>query len=387
MSNRIRSLLLLTAVLGGAAIAAVTLLRLLAPDAVAWTADLEPAFLARIGGTTAESVVVLCAAMGAVAVSVLAATTLRTAPSSLTTLRVIGLLVAAIIAFGTPGGVIPAAGYTFALLVPLGIVVAVTLLALRHPWIGVPVVLLVIAGVVHAALNLDGASLLPRILDAMVGILPTMLMSLAHVLTAAALLTWAIGVSVEARGAFARGVLRHRVAITVVAALCAVPYTFARLTWLTPWPLFGGSAEKFAESPGTQLTGLMLGSAILFGGLLTLGLVRPWGERFPRWMAGLGGRAVPPALAILPAGFVSVLFTAGGVEFAAQGIGSPAGAVDTLHIMAMFPFWLWGPLLGLAAWAYAMHRSVQAAQAGPEVDAAAHARAMAHLAEMESREA
>ncbi|MFB7249770.1 hypothetical protein [Microbacterium sp. NPDC056234] len=387
MSNRIRSLLLLTAVLGGAVIAAVTLLRLLAPDAVAWTDDLAPTFLERVGGTTAESVIVLCAALGAVAVAVLAATTLRTTNSSLTALRVVGLLVAAIIAFGTPGGVIPAAGYTFALLVPIGIVVATTLLAIRRPWIGVPVALLVIAVVVYAATNLEGASLLPSILAAMVGILPTMLMSLAHALTAASLLTWVIGVSVDTRGSFARGVLRHRVAITVVAALCAVPYTFARLTWLTPWPMFGGSAEMFAESPGTQLTGLMLGSAILFGGVLTLGLVRPWGERFPRWMAGLGGRAVPPALAILPAGFVSVLFTAGGIEFAAEGLGSPAGTVDTLYVMAMFPFWLWGPLLGLAAWAYAMHRADRAAPAQDAEDKAARARAMAHLAEIESREA
>ena len=382
MSNRIRSLLLAAAVLRGAAIAAVTLLRLLAPDSVSWTDDLAPTSLVRLGGTTVESVMVLCGALGAVAVAVLAATTPRATTSG--ALRVVGLLAAAIVAFGTPGGVIPAAGYTFALLVPVGIVVTVALLAVRRPWVGVPVALLVIAAAVHAAANLEGTSLVPSILAAMVGILPSMLMSLAHALTAAALLAWVIGANVDARGAFARGVLRHRAAITVVAALCAVPYTFARVTWLTPWPMFGGSAEMFDESPGTQLTGLMLGSAILFGGVLTLGLIRPWGERFPRWMAGLGGRVVPPALAILPASFVSVLFTAGGVEFAAEGLGSPSGTVDTLYVMAMFPFWLWGPLLGLAAWAYAMHRSAPVAA---EADAAAHARAMAHLAEMESREA
>lgn len=384
MSNRIRSLLLVAAVLGGAVIAAVTLLRLLAPDAVSWTDDLHPTFLARIGGMTTETVVGLCGALGAVAVAVIAATSPRASRSSQTALRVVALLVAAIVAFGTPGGVIPAAGYTFALLVVAGIVVATVMLAIRHPWIGLPVALLLAAGVVYAVANLEAASLVPRILAAMLDMLPNMLISLAHVMTAASLLAWVIGVSVDARGAFGGWVLRHRVAITVIAALCSVPYTFARLTWLTPWPMFGGSAEMFAESPGTQLTGLMLGTGVLFGGLLTLGLVRPWGERFPRWMAGLGGRVVPPALAILPASLVTVLFTSGGIEFALEGLGSPSGAVDTLYVMTMFPFWLWGPLLGLATWAYAMHRSAPSA---PDEDAEAHARAMAHLAELESREA
>jgi len=383
MSNRIRSLLLIIAVLGGAVIAAVTLLRMLAPDAVAWTEDLHPTFLARLGGSTTETIVGLCGALGAVAVAVFAATSPR-ARSGLTALRVVALLIAAVVAFGTPGGVIPAAGYTFALLVVGGIVVATVLLAVRHPWIGLPVALVMAAGVVYAVANLEAGPLVPRILDAMLDMLPTMLLSLAHVMTAACLLAWVIGVSVDARGSFAGWVLRHRVAITVIAALCSVPYTFARLTWLTPWPMFGGGAEMFAESPGTQVTGLLLGTGMLFGGLLTLGLVRPWGERFPRWMAGLGGRIVPPALAILPASLVSVLFTSGGIEFALEGVLSPAGRLDVLYVMTMFPFWLWGPLLGLATWAYAMHRSAPSA---PDEDAEARARAMAHLAELESREA
>ncbi|HWV48093.1 MAG TPA: hypothetical protein VN035_01450, partial [Microbacterium sp.] len=284
----------------------------------------------------------------------------------------------------TPGGVIPAAGYTFALLVVAGLVVATALLAIRHPWIGLAVALVFVTGIVYAVANLDAATLVPRILATMLEMLPTMLMSLAHVMTAAALLAWVIGVSADGGGAFARWVLRHRVTITVIAALCAVPYTVARLTWLTPWPLFGGSAEMFAESPGTQLTGLMLGAGMLFGGLLTLGLVRPWGERFPRWMAGLGGRVVPPALAILPASLVSVLFTAGGIEFALEGVLSPAGRLDVLYVMTMFPFWLWGPLLGLAAWGYAMHRCAPPAT---DEDADARARALALLDERESREA
>jgi hypothetical protein len=133
---------------------------------------------------------------------------------------------------------------------------------------------------------------------------------------------------------FADAVLRHRRAITIIAAACALPYALSRMTWLTPWPLFGGSAEMFAADPSVRVLGLALGAGMLAGGVLTLGLILPWGERFPRFLAGVGGRAVPPALAIIPASLVSVLFTAAGI-----------------------PFWLWGPLLGFATWAYALTRA------------------------------
>lgn len=43
------------------------------------------------------------------------------------------------------------------------------------------------------------------------------------------------------------------------------------------------------------LGGLSAGSMIL--GLLTLGLVQPWGERLPGWIPSLGGRPIPRAAA------------------------------------------------------------------------------------------
>src|SRR5690606_34329438 len=112
------------------------------------------------------------------------------------------------------------------------------------------------------------------------------------------------------RGAFARWVLRHRRAITIAAACCALPYTLARLTWLTPWPLLAPGELDITTTPMVLLTGLSLGAAMLAGGVLTLGLILPWGRRFPRWMAGIGGRPVPIALAVVPASVVSALFTA-----------------------------------------------------------------------------
>ena len=41
--------------------------------------------------------------------------------------------------------------------------------------------------------------------------------------------------------------------------------------------------------------------------LLTLGLVRPWGEIVPVWVPRLGGRRIPPAAVVVPA-------TAGGMK-------------------------------------------------------------------------
>ena len=43
-----------------------------------------------------------------------------------------------------------------------------------------------------------------------------------------------------------------------------------------------------------------------------------WGETFPRWLPVLGGRRVPPALAIVPAALVSVVVTAAGLMFVRQ---------------------------------------------------------------------
>ncbi|MFI2649614.1 hypothetical protein [Micromonospora fulviviridis] len=44
------------------------------------------------------------------------------------------------------------------------------------------------------------------------------------------------------------------------------------------------------------LSGLSMGFA-----LLTLGLVYHWGERVPGWVPGLGGRAIPVRVAVIPA--------------------------------------------------------------------------------------
>jgi hypothetical protein len=73
----------------------------------------------------------------------------------------------------------------------------------------------------------------------------------------------------------------------------------------------------------------------------------------PRWVPRIGGRAVPVALAAVPAAIVAALFTAGGLQSLTLAL---TGAVPVGTVLIL-PFWAWGPLLGLATWGYVRHRA------------------------------
>jgi hypothetical protein len=64
---------------------------------------------------------------------------------------------------------------------------------------------------------------------------------------------------------------------TIVAALCPMPYALLRFTWLLPNPV-GFGAEELDAQPGIKMFGLGLGTVAFCAGLVTLGLIRPWGE-------------------------------------------------------------------------------------------------------------
>jgi hypothetical protein len=351
MSIPTRIIVLLAAAVGALAVAVTSLVRMLTPGT-----DALPSSLIGNLGHGVELALSLTGALAALLVSVSTLATRdfvrRAVPRWV--LRAAGLVAGALLAVTMPGGVIAAAGYTFAMMVIVGTLALIILIVLRRPLLGLLVAAVVVGALAYAAIGLGAGPLVPKILGSYGTILPQAGLALAHVAAAAGLLIWIIADPSSRRSRFARDVLRHRRAITIVAAACALPYVIARASWLTPWPLFGGSAEMFAADPSVRALGLALGAAMLTGGALTLGLILPWGERFPRFLAGLGGRSVPPGLAIVPASLVSVLFTAAGVQFALEGVGSVENSV---YVLLMFPFWLWGPLLGLATWAYAMRRA------------------------------
>lgn len=367
MNIRLRRNLLRIAAIGAAAAAVVALLRLTVPGTLGPLADLPPGLLGGLVGQSPELVVGFAGALAALA-TVLIARAASTRPPTVRSvrgLRIGTLLAAAAVALATPGGMIPVAGYAFALSVLAGVVVLAVLLVLRHPLIGTVVLAALGVGGAWVGLGLGGFELLGRMLASFGPMVPVALVALAHLGMAAALVAWMLlGGRSGSRGrGFASWVLRHRVGVTVAAALCAAPYVLARATWLTPWPLFAPAAEVLDANPAVRLTGLTLGIGMLAGAVLTLGLVSRWGERFPRWMAGLGGRAVPVGVAVLPATLVATLFTFGGVELVATSLDTPHPVADALEMTLMLPFWLWGPLLGLATWGYVMHREEQASVA------------------------
>lgn len=161
-------------------------------------------------------------------------------------------------------------------------------------------------------------------------------------------------VSCGRRGA-GEGAARWRVPVTLVAAACALPYGLLRLTWLTGSPWGMTDAELEAE-PGIRVMGLLLGLAGLAGATLTIGLLRPWGRVFPRWLPRLGGRPVPVLFPTLTAGIVGAVMAVAGRSMVQQYVldrldgGSPEGLY-----LVLIPMPLWGPALMLAAWGYYLH--------------------------------
>jgi len=372
MNIRLRIPVLAVAAVTAASVAVVSLLRLLLSGAVGALDDLEPGVVGTLFGAVAEQAVGLAGGLAVVAVVVVAmASASRGAPRTAWPQRVAAVLSGVLVALTSPGGIIPLAGYLFAFSVLGGIVVATVLLVLRRPLVGIVVAGLIAAVVAVAVLGFHAPDLFASVAVAFSAAIPAMLVSLAHIGAATAIVLWTMLDAGASRNGFAAWVRRHRVAITVAAALCAAPYVIARATWLTPWPLFAPSPEVLDADPSTRLLGLVLGLGMLTGAVLTLGLVRPWGERFPRWMAGLGGRRVPVGLAVVPASLVAVLFTFGGIDFLVMAATGPKVVAGVLEMALMLPFWLWGPLLALATWGYAMHRRGERAQTPHPAEAVA----------------
>ncbi|TDC79586.1 hypothetical protein [Actinomadura sp. 7K507] len=137
--------------------------------------------------------------------------------------------------------------------------------------------------------------------------------------------------------------------VTIMAALMPLPYGLARLTWFTPWPI----AFPDGAGWGIWITGVLLGFASEGGAILTRGLIRPWGEVWPRWVPALHGRSIPVAGPTFAALTVSVMLVLLSVFVA---VSAAKGELDPLGVVAFVPLALWGPLLAGAAMAYYYRR-------------------------------
>lgn len=144
----------------------------------------------------------------------------------------------------------------------------------------------------------------------------------------------------------------------------AVPlgYAVTRFAWALGIPL-GLTAESWKDVREIAPVGAGLGAFAVVGAVLTLGLVRPWGETFPGWVPRLAGRRVPVMLAVVPATIVSVAVTSAGFMFVRLAVFSGFGAafpVDMDDVAGWLPemFWpVWGLALGAATYAYWLRRA------------------------------
>ena len=98
--------------------------------------------------------------------------------------------------------------------------------------------------------------------------------------------------------------------------------------------------------------------------LLTIGLVRPWGEIVPAWVPRLGGRRIPPAAVVAPATAGGILLTfiwifAVGRLFVAP-VEEFTGGTGwwVLMVSCYLPALLWGPLLLYVTYLYHRRRAL-----------------------------
>ncbi|MER6359544.1 hypothetical protein [Kitasatospora sp. NPDC001527] len=124
----------------------------------------------------------------------------------------------------------------------------------------------------------------------------------------------------------------------------------------------GELAEAFDHNTpgwGTAYLVALSGLAELLA-FLTLGLVRPWGEVVPRWIPFLGGRAVRPLAAIVPAALGSAVLTLlgltslfGGWTEELSNPDAPQGSAGVIMTLCYLPMIAWGPLVAAVTVAYA----------------------------------
>lgn len=144
-----------------------------------------------------------------------------------------------------------------------------------------------------------------------------------------------------------------------IAVISPAIYAATRYAWALGIPL--GISEEFyreGQSIGLWINGAGLATIAVGGAILTLGLVQRWGEVFPRWMVGLAGKRVPPALAIVPALLVAIILTSAAIaeiRFAFTGTTVPLELTwSTLGPTLLWPFW--GVALAAATFAYYLRR-------------------------------
>ncbi|MGW2562618.1 hypothetical protein ACWCXB_25885 [Streptomyces sp. NPDC001514] len=151
---------------------------------------------------------------------------------------------------------------------------------------------------------------------------------------------------------------RRAVIAAHAVPLIALPSGLWRLALVAGLPV-GDAYESTAWWEPVYVVMLSVVSECL--ALLTLGLVRGWGERVPGWVPLLGGRPVRPLAAVVPA----LLGAAGLFALYAwslycrlTGLGEPIGNAwqEALAAVCYTPLLAWAPLLVAVTVAYHRRR-------------------------------
>ena len=144
---------------------------------------------------------------------------------------------------------------------------------------------------------------------------------------------------------------------TYVAAVIPLLYAATRFAWALGIPV-GLTDETLQElrDSGAVWAGVGLASFAVVGAILTLGLVRRWGEVFPRWMVGLAGKRVPIRLATVPATLVAIFVMSASVAFYADPVFFHQLTTDTVAVAPMLAWPIWSVALGAATLGYYLRR-------------------------------
>ncbi|MDF5753187.1 hypothetical protein [Spongiactinospora sp. TRM90649] len=273
---------------------------------------------------------------------------------------------------------LPAAAGGVTLAVSALVAGVVAVLAVRGPLSRAPAVVAVAVGAGLAVLLPDVRIMMTA------GYLPVMLVAAlagqAEFSMIATMLTWpsvnllilvAAGISLMVLGTRAliaepgrpggaAGALRVGQYATAVAVAVPVVYAVTRFGWLLGVPV--GISDRFlAHIAEITPIGAGLSTLALIGAVLTVGLVRPWGEIWPRWVPFLRGRPIPARLPAYSALALSLPITSAGLMYVRKKLTGeqvgPAGADGELGAWLPEMLWpLWGAALAVAALAYLFRR-------------------------------
>ncbi|MFI8320128.1 hypothetical protein [Streptomyces sp. NPDC085529] len=141
-----------------------------------------------------------------------------------------------------------------------------------------------------------------------------------------------------------------------LTTLVVLPSGLWRLAMAAGWPS-GYTIEGFRpfQTAEAKLSMVALSVVCELLALLTIGLVRPWGEVVPRWIPLIGGRAVRPWAAVAPAalGAVALTWLWSGLPWWWTYPHDDMTGAGALVVGILYqPLVLWGPLLAAVTFSY-----------------------------------